>query len=204
VKVGLNTSAQDLVWVVPKEDLIQGGIEMLCLGLVLTRLGANIRGQRVEEVSRLEHELASANLKQSLAANTNFETRAVKLERTERERSVEEDNLKEALERVDNRVSLLEAESFELWVENLNLPATKEEIKVDLDKTIDDTLVMLGESFDQVVRQAHLLYNGAPLSDNFDINMDVFEGRMLPCGEVEVLKATAQQIATEGAGDKDH
>lgn len=59
---------------------------------------------------------------------------------------------------------MLEAESSELRDK-------KAAVEANLDKTIDDTLVMLGQSFDQAVRQAHLLYNGPPPFGDFDINM---------------------------------
>jgi len=47
---------------------------MLGQGLVMTRLGANARGQQVEEISRLGHEMveASSSLKQSLETNSTY------------------------------------------------------------------------------------------------------------------------------------
>jgi len=59
---------------------------------------------------------------------------------------------------------------------------------------------MLGQSFDQAVRQAHLLYGSPPPSSNFDVEMDMYDGRMLPCREVESLKVAAEEtvVVVEG------
>jgi len=89
---------------------------------------------------------------------------------------------------------VLEAESLELRVE-------KAAIEANLDKTIDDTL-MLGQSFDQAIRQAHLLYNGPPPSGDFDPNLDVFEDRMVPCEEMRALTRAVWEAPTEGAEDE--
>ena len=188
VRVGLNPTAKDLIRVVPKEYLLQGNIEFFYRGLILACLGADARGSRVEKISRFKHELteASDNVKQANEEKSAYEgklawaeanrkiveARAAELERRDRERLAEMAKLKEAMERSENRVSVLETESSELQVE-------KEAVEADLEKTIEDTLVMLGQSFDQAVCQAHLLYNKAPPSGNFDVNMDVFEGRMV-------------------------
>ena len=124
------------------------------------------------------------------------EARVAKLEQRERERVDEVAKLKQDLERTDNKISVLEAESSELRVE-------KEAVEADLDKTIEDNLVMLGQSFDQAVRQAHLLYNRALPFGNFDPNMDVFEGRMVSCEEMQALQSAARAAPTEGAEDED-
>jgi len=66
--------------------------------------------------------------------------------------------LKKVLEEVNNKNSILKTENSKLMSE-------KEAIEVELDKNIDDTLVMLGRSFFRAIRQAHVLYNGPPPSD---------------------------------------
>jgi len=76
------------------------------------------------------------------------------LKRKEREKLVEVVELKKALEESKARISVLETE--------------KTSVEVELDKIQDDTLVMLSESFDQVVRQAYLFYNGLSLVGTFD------------------------------------
>lgn len=111
----------------------------------------------MEDISRLEHKLveASDSLKQGNEANSSYgeklarseadreiiKAKVTELERRERERSAEMAKQKEALERYVNRVSVLEVESSELRSE-------KATIEVELDKTIEGTLVLLGQSFD--------------------------------------------------------
>ena len=97
--------------------------------------------------------------------------------------------LKKDLEESKNEISMLQAE--------------KDAVEVELDKTIDDMLVMLGQSFNQVVRQAHLLYNGPPLTGDYDNNMDVCKGRMVPVGELQALRNAAQPSPAEEAEDED-
>jgi len=63
-----------------------------------------------------------------------------------------------------------------LEAENLDLQAAKAVIEAELDKNIDETLVMLGESFDQALWQTHLLYGNPPPSGSFDVEMDVYDG----------------------------
>jgi len=126
------------------------------------------------------------------------ETRTAKTDWRERERVVEVTKMRKTLEEAENRISMLEAESSELRDE-------KVAVEVDLDKTIDDTLMMLGQSFDQVVRQTHLLYNEPQPFGDFDVDMDIFEGRMVPCSEMQALKSTsARHAPTEDAEDEDH
>jgi len=52
--VSLLLVSHNLLVVVPKEDLLLGGIEMLCRGLLMTQLGVDARGRRVEEISWLD------------------------------------------------------------------------------------------------------------------------------------------------------
>jgi len=80
VKIGLTPSTQELIRDVPNDDLIQGSIDMICRGLVLSWLGKDVWGHRVEEISRLEHKLAetSGNLRKSLEVNTAYEERLAK------------------------------------------------------------------------------------------------------------------------------
>ena len=67
------------------------------------------------------------------------------LEKKNQETTTENNKPKETLERYVSRVSLLEAE-------NQDLQASKVSVEAELDKNIDETLVMLGQSFDQAVR----------------------------------------------------
>lgn len=44
LKIGLIHSMQELIRVVPEDDLLQGSIEIICPWLVLSRMSADIRG----------------------------------------------------------------------------------------------------------------------------------------------------------------
>lgn len=121
-----------------------------------------------------------------------IEAQATELEHREKERGAENAKLKKA----GNKILVLEAESSELQAE-------KEAIEDDLDKNIDDTLTMLSQCIFQVVCQAHVLYNGPPSSDEFEPNMDVFEGRILPSNKVQALQSATQPAPTEGAEDEE-
>lgn len=112
------------------------------------------------------------------------------------EKTTEIARLKKALEEADKKNSLLQAENSELLAE-------KVAVEMKLDINIDDTLVMLSQSFFQTVRQAHVLYKGPPSFDDFDPNMDVFEGQILSSSEVKTLKSATQPAPTEGAEDED-
>jgi len=71
---------------IPEDDFLNGGIEMICRGLVLAWQGADARKGRMEDISCLEHELQEAghNLKETVEANTTYEkqlcVQAAKLE----------------------------------------------------------------------------------------------------------------------------
>ena len=47
-------------------------------------------------------------------------------------------------------------------------------------KTMEDTMVLINQSFDLAVRQAAVLYGGPPPSGQFDQDMEVVEGRLVP------------------------
>lgn len=71
----LPPNTKEMTRAMVEDDLLQGGVELICRGLVLTCLGADVRGRPVEEISRLEHVLseASGNLRQAVDANTAYE-----------------------------------------------------------------------------------------------------------------------------------
>ena len=174
---------------VPDDDLLDGGIEMICRGLFLARRGADARRSRVEDISRLEHELQEAghNLKQAMEANTTYEKklcaqgaelelrqqRVAELERADAEKAAEVILLRKALEDADRRARLKEEE-----------PAAESEARrvaeAEVLKTMEDTMVLIGQSFDLAVRQAEVLYGGPPPSGQFDQDMEVVDGRLVP------------------------
>jgi len=100
------------------------------------------------------------------------------------------------MEEADNKISVLHTENSELKAE-------KKAIKAELDRNFDETLELLNQSFFQVVRQAHVLYNGPPPSDDFDSENKVFECQILSRAEVKALESAAQPASTEGAEGED-
>jgi len=125
-------------------------------------------------------------------AGTNLkldEMRCAELERKEREKAAEVAELKKALEECKERISLLETE--------------KASVEAELDKIQDDVLVMLGESFDQVGRQAYLFYDGPPPIGAFDAIENVYKGRLVPFDELEALKNAVPRTLVEDVEEKD-
>jgi len=64
-------------------------------------------------------------------------------------------------------------------------------------KNFDDTLKLINQSFFQVICQTHVLYNGPPSSNDFDPEMEVFEGPIMSRDEVRALRSVAELAATE-------
>lgn len=101
---------------------------MMCRGLILTCHGVEAHRRRIEELSRLEHQLqkASDNLKQVVEANIAYEkklcaqaaklelgaARMTKLEKVEAERATENARLRRALEEAERKGASLEREVF--------------------------------------------------------------------------------------------
>jgi len=166
VRVDLPPNTEEIIWAIPENDLIQGGIEMICRGLVLTRMGAVVQGHWVEEISRLEHELSegSSNLRQAVDANTTYErklaeqpaereldaARIAELEWLELARAAKINQLKRALEEVDHKMSNMEDDMSALKKE-------KDAVNTKLDKTIDETMTSNNQRFSLAIRQAHVL-----------------------------------------------
>jgi len=65
---------------VPKKELFFVGIELQYRGLGVIQLVADIRNRKVEEISRLKHDLVetTSSLKSSLGAVSAFESRMAK------------------------------------------------------------------------------------------------------------------------------
>jgi len=157
---------------IPKGDLLNGGIEMICWGLVLARRGADAQRDRVEELSHLEYELQEAgqNLKQAVEANTTYEkqlcaqavelelrqNRLAELEKADADKAAEVVRLCKASEAADHRVTLM---GEEVAANREGKKAAEAEVL----KTMEDTMVLINQSFDLAVRQAAVLYGGPPL-----------------------------------------
>jgi len=169
---------------VPDDDLLDDGIEMICRG-------ADAWRSRVEDMSRLEQGLQEAgqNLKQAVEANTTYEkqlcaqaaelelrqNRLAELEKADADKAAEVVLLREALEKPDHRASLAEREAA---AER----EAKEAAEAEVLKTMEDTMVLINQSFDLAVRQARVLYGGPPPSGQFDQEMEVVDGRLVPAG----------------------
>ena len=146
-----------------------------------------------EDISRLEHELQEAghNLKQAVEANTTYEKKLCA--------QVAE------LELRQNRLAELEKADADKVAEVILLRATlmgeeaaaereaKRAAEAEVLKTMEDTMVLIGQSFDLAVRQAEVLYGGPPPSGQFDQDMEVVDGSLVP--------ATASPPADEAEAD---
>jgi len=143
----------------------------------------------VEEISRLEHELHEAghNLKEVVEANTTYEkqlcaqaaelelrqSRLAELEKADADKAAEVVLLRKALEAADRQATLVEEEAA---TEREGKKAAEAEVL----KTMEDTMVLINQSFDLAVRQAEVLYGGPPPSGQFDQDMEVVDGRLVP------------------------
>ena len=78
----------------------------------------------------------------------------------------------------------------------------KEAVDAHLNKTIDDTMTLINQSFFQVVRQAHVLYDDPLTSSECDLEMEVYDGRMLLADEVQRLQSVVEPAPIGDADDR--
>lgn len=64
-------------------------------------------------------------------------------------------------------------------------------------------VVMLGETFNHTVWQGHLLYGGTPTKGDFNVNEDMYEGRLVTFSELDELRASTSR-ATREDENEDH
>ncbi|XP_068492237.1 uncharacterized protein [Phaseolus vulgaris] len=181
----------------------------MCRSVVLFQGGLVGRECQAEEVSALEHKLSEANhdLEQSLAANTNLsaliateaaEKEFAQKEAAEARRQLEDERLRAAAEiaklkeLVEERGEQLSASATEMAA----LQLAKEQAKAELDENYEEAEELLKQCFERAVRQAHLLYGGPPTSGSFDLDCEVYQGRLMPSAEAAAL--AAQEIAPAG------
>jgi len=140
-------------------------------------------------MSRFEHELQEAgqNLKQAVEANTTYEkqlcaqaaelelrqNRLAELEKSDADKAAEVVLLRKALEAADSRATLMEEEA-------VAEREAKKAAEAEVLKTMEDIMVLIGQSFDLGVRQAEVLYGGPPPSGRFDQDMEVVDGHLVP------------------------
>jgi len=60
-------------------------------------------------------------------------------------------------------------------------------------KTMEDTMVLITQSFDLAVRQAGVLYGGPPPLGQFDREMEVLNDCLVPTDEVQVCRTSTNQ-----------
>ncbi|KAL9317950.1 hypothetical protein ACSQ67_014467 [Phaseolus vulgaris] len=94
-------------------------------------------------------------------------------EKVDAEKGAEIARLRKALEAADHRVTLM---GEEVAAEREGKKAAEAEVL----KTMEDTMVLINRSFDLVVRQAAVLYDGPPPSGQFNQDMEVVDGRLVP------------------------
>lgn len=78
----------------------------------------------------------------------------------------------------------------------------KEAAEAEVLKTMEDTMVLITQSFDLAVRQAGVLYGGLQPSGQFDQEMEVFDDRLVPMSEVQNLQSAVQPASSEDAEDQ--
>jgi len=132
----------------------------------------------------------------SVEANTTYEkklcaqavefelgaTRVAKLEMSNAKRAADNARLKKALEEAERKGASMEGEI-------VSLRQGKEATEAKVLKTMEDTMVLITQSFDLAVRQAGVLYGGPPPSGQFDQEIEVFNGRLVPADEVQNLQS---------------
>jgi len=85
------------------------------------------------------------------------QNRLAELEKADADKAAEVILLRKALEAADRRATLIEEEAA---AEREAKRAAEAEVL----KTMEDTMVLIGQSFDLAVRQAEVLYGGPPPS----------------------------------------
>jgi len=79
------------------------------------------------------------------------------------------------------------------------LQTAKAQIEAELDENYDEAEELLKQCFERAVRQAHVLYGGPPAAGEFDLDCEVYQGRIMPSAEVAALTAQGTEPAgTEG------
>jgi len=78
----------------------------------------------------------------------------------------------------------------------------KEAAKAEVLNTMEDTMVLITQRFDLAIRQAEVLYDGPPPSGQFDQEMEVFNGRLVPADEVQNLQSADQPTPSEDVEDQ--
>ena len=202
VRVALPDEARDPLRDVSPSELLRSDFELMCRSVVLVQSGLQGRDCQAEVVSSLEHKLSEATeaLEQSLSANTNLSTlvatEAAEKELAQREaaeakRQLEAEKLRAAAE-ITNLKKLDEEKSEQLSASATEMAAlqlAKEQGEAELDENYEEAEELLKQCFERAVRQAHVLYGGPPATGEFDLDCEVYQGRLMPNAEVAALTA---------------
>ena len=86
---------------------------------------------------------------------------------------------------VEERDEKLSSSAIELAA----VQAAKDEGKAELDQNFEESEELLKQCFDRAVRQAHVLYGGPTATGNFDLDCEVYQGRLVSSAEVVALAA---------------
>jgi len=135
VQIRLTLIEENLLSSIPKDKLLLVAVEMHCRGIVMGWLTANTCNQKVEEISRLEQELAeaSSSLKSSLEAVLAFKSRMAQAEVELELRNMQCAEAVAQEEKEKKRVVELEKVMEEVKLENSALEANKVSVEEELD-----------------------------------------------------------------------
>jgi len=217
VRVALPEETRESFREVSPSDLLRSGFELMCHSVVLVQHGLQGRDQHVEAVSHLEHQLSEAtqSLKQSLAANADLTAKIAK-EAAEQElaqneiieaRRQLEAEKRRAAAKIAQLKKLAEERGEKLAAsvaEMAALQAAKDQVEAELDENYEEAEELLKQCFERVVRQVHVLYGGPPTTGAFDLDCEVYQGRLMPSAEVAALtaKEAAQARTQEGEAEE--
>ena len=208
VRVALPDEARDPLRSVAPSELLRSGFELMCRSVVLVQSGLQGQDRQAEDVSALEHKLSEAaeDLKQSLTANTNLSAR-IAAEAAERElaqkeaaeakRQLEAEKLRAAAE-IANLKKLVEEKDGQLSASATEMAAlqlAKQQAEAELDENYEEAEELLRQCFERAVRQAHVLYGGPPATGSFDLDYEVYQGRLMPSAEAAALAAQEAEPA---------
>jgi len=209
VRVALPDESREALRDVPPTDLLRRGLELMCCSVVLMQHGLQGRDQHEEAVSQLEHQLleTTQSLKQSVAANADISAKIAKeaaewelaqSEVVEVKRQLEAERKRAATDIAQlKKVAEERGEKLAASVAEMTaLQATKDKAEAELDENYEEAEELLKQCFERAVRQAHVLYGGPPATGEFDLDCEVYQGRLMPSAEVPAL--TAQETEPTG------
>ena len=135
-----------------------------------------------------------------MAANNDLTTKIAKEvverelaqnEATEARRQLEAEKLRAAAEitalkkLTEERAEKLSA----LVAEVAALQTAKDQIEAKLDENYEEAEELLKQCFERVMRQTHVLYGGPSTTGNFDLDCEVYQGRLMPSAEAAAFAA---------------